>query len=326
LLGVLLSLASAALFGLNTATLRRGVLTGSVLHAMSITVPIGVPLFTVTCLLFDALPSLQKFPLPGWVWLSLAGVVHFVIGRYGNYRATLALGAALSSPIQQFSVPIALILAVLLFGEVLTPLRVIGIVLVMVGAFIAVRPSRPGSESAKRREDSGFKPDYPNGLFWGAICAIAYGCSPLMIVQGLGQNRTLTDSLAGGLISYSAAALVIVVPIIFAGGVPFLRQLEPVPAKWFTISGVLVFLSQVLRYMALVVAPVAVVVPIQRLSVVFRVIFSWIMNRGHEIINLRVVVGIALSLVGAIALTISTDFAASLLPTNVEAIIRVQWP
>ena len=293
---------------------------------MSITVPIGVPLFIITCLLFDALPSLYQFPLPSWMWLALAGVVHFIIGRYGNYRATLALGATLSSPIQQFSVPISLILAVLLLNEVLTPLRAIGIVLVMVGAFIAVRPVKSGSEREKRRGNSDFKPDYPNGLFWGAICAISYGCSPLMVVYGLGQNSTLTDSLAGGLISYSAAALVIVVPIMLVGRMPFLRKIEPVPAKWFAISGILVFLSQALRYMALVVAPVAVVVPIQRLSVIFRLIFSYIMNRDHEVIDLKIVVGIMLSLVGAIALTISTNFVTSLLPANFESIITVQWP
>lgn len=78
--------------------------------------------------------------------------------------------------------------------------------------------------------------------------------------------------------------------------------------------------------MALVIAPVAVVVPIQRLSVVFRVIFSYAMNRDHEIIDLRVLIGIFLSLVVAIALTLSTDFVASLVPVSLEALTTAQWP
>ena len=45
--GALLSLASAAFFGLNNATIRRGVIKGSVLQAMVITVPFGVPVFAV---------------------------------------------------------------------------------------------------------------------------------------------------------------------------------------------------------------------------------------------------------------------------------------
>jgi len=293
---------------------------------MAITVPLGVPLFAITCLLFGVGPSLQRFTLPAWIWLALAGVVHFVIGRYGNYRATQALGASLSSPIQQFSVPIALVLAVVLLDEVLTPLRLGGVSLVMVGAYIAVQPREQKPRHTDDAANKSFIPDYPNGLFWGGICALAYGSSPLLIVEGLGADRTMTDSLAGGLISYAAAAAVIAVPIMLAGGIPFLKQADPTAARWFAISGVIVFLSQVLRYMALVVAPVAVVVPIQRLSVVFRVVFSWVMNREHEIIDARVIIGIALSLVGAVALTLSTDLVASVLPADIAALVNAPWP
>jgi drug/metabolite transporter (DMT)-like permease len=293
---------------------------------MAITVPLGVPLFAIACLLFGAGPSLQQFTLPAWIWLSLAGIVHFVIGRYGNYRATRALGASLSSPIQQFSVPVALILAVVLLDEVLTPLRLVGVMLVMVGAYIAVQPRKKNPLRSDDAKKTSFVPDYPNGLFWGGVCALAYGTSPLLVVEGLGASRTMIDSLAGGLISYSAAAAVITVPIMLAGGIPFLKQVDPTAARWFAISGAIVFLSQVLRYMALVVAPVAVVVPIQRLSVVFRVVFSWVMNREHEIIDARVIIGIALSLVGAVALTLSTDLLASVLPANLATLVNAQWP
>jgi len=289
-------------------------------------VPLGVPLFAIACLLFGELPSSQTFPMPSWAWLALAGVVHFVIGRYGNYRATRALGSALSAPIQQISVPIALILALLFLDEVLTPLRLIGFILVMVGAYVAVRPRKNNTVSAKHRTDTGFEPDYPDGLFWGGLCAFAYGCSPLMVVKGLGPERTLTDSLAGGLISYTAAALVIAVPVMIAGGVPFLRQVDRTAAKWFGFSGVLVFLSQMLRYMALAVAPVTVVVPIQRLSVVFRVIFSALLNRDHEVIDAKVLVGILLSLAGAVALTVSMDLVAAILPANIAVFVTAQWP
>jgi uncharacterized membrane protein len=293
---------------------------------MAITVPLGVPLFAITCLLFGAGPSLQQFTLPAWIWLALAGIVHFVFGRYGNYRATRALGASLSSPIQQFSVPIALVLAVVLLDEVLTPLRLFGVLFIMVGAYIAVKPRKQNPQRSDDVTKTNFVPDYPNGLFWGGVCALAYGSSPLLVVEGLGANRTMTDSLAGGLISYAAAAVVISVPIMIAGGIPFLKQVDRTAARWFVISGVIVFLSQVLRYMALVVAPVAVVVPIQRLSVVFRVVFSWVMNREHEIIDARVMIGIALSLIGAVALTLSTDLVASVLPTNIAALVNAQWP
>jgi drug/metabolite transporter (DMT)-like permease len=322
LLGALLALASAATFGLNNAAIRRGVLTGSVLHAMAITVPLGVPLFALACLPFGGLQALGEMSAPGWAWMALAGVIHFVIGRYGNYRATHALGATLSSPIQQLSVPVALVLALVFLDEVMTPLRLAGFVLVMAGPLVAVR----NRDSNEKSNDTGFQPRYGEGILWGGVAAFGYGSSPLFIVKGLGTDGGLVDSLAGGFISYSAATIVIVVLILFAGGIAFLRVLDRTAGKWFLASGVFVFLSQMFRYMALAVAPVSVVVPIQRLSVVFRVIFSWMINRDHEVFGVTVLTGIAMSLVGAIALTLSADLVVSLLPPGWASFLTAEWP
>ena len=55
--------------------------------------------------------AIANWSLAAWGWMSLAGVVHFVVGRYGNYRTTQALGATLSTPVQQLSILIALVMA-----------------------------------------------------------------------------------------------------------------------------------------------------------------------------------------------------------------------
>ena len=323
MLGALLALASAATFGLNSAALRRGVLTGGVLQAMAITVPLGVPLFLLANVLAGSLDSLGKFSLPSWAWFALAGVVHFVIGCYGNYRATRALGSTLSSPMHMLSVPIALALALIFLDEVMTPLRLIGFVLVMTGPLVAVRAQ---SRRKKHNENNHFHPQFGEGIFWGAVCAVGYGSSPLFIVKGLGQDRVLVDSLAAGLVSYTAAAIVITIIVALAGGIAFMRDLDRSARNWFAVSGVFVFVSQMLRYMALAVAPVTIVVPIQRLSVVFRVIFSWLINRDHEVLTAKVLAGITISLVGAFALTLSTDIALSLLPMEWADFLSLEWP
>ena len=294
MLGALLALASAATFGLNSAALRRGVLTGGVLQAMAITVPLGVPLFLLANVSFGDLGSLASFSLPSLTWLAFAGVIHFVIGRYGNYRATRALGATLSGPMHQFSIPIALGLALLFLDEVLTPLRLIGFVLVMIGPLLAVRGQ---SEQKKSNENRDFHPHLGEGIFWGAVSAVGYGSSPLFIVKGLGPDAGLVDSLAAGFVSYTAATIIVVVAVAIAGGIVIMRDLDRTARNWFVLSGMFVCVSQMLRYMALAIAPVTVVVPIQRLSLVFRVIFSWIINRDHEILTAKVLAGIAISLV-----------------------------
>ena len=63
-----------------------------------------------------------------------------------------------------------------------------------------------------------------------------------------------------------------------------------------------------LRYMAFAVAPISVVVPIQRLSAVFRILFGAAINRENEVFDPFVIATILLSILGAAALVIETQF------------------
>lgn len=319
MLGALLALGSAASFGLNNAALRRGVLKGSVLQAMAITVPIGVPLFALAALAFGVLGGLGALSAASWFWFSLAGVIHFVVGRYGNYQATRYLGANLSGPVQQMSVIVSLVLALIFLGETLTPVSLLGIALVIVGPFIMLQGKRPKVTA------SGFEPTYREGLFWGGVSAIGYGASPLFVAYGL-DGAGAAESFLGGLVSYGAATVVIIALLAVPARLAEVRALQRGPAGWFLLSGVFVFVSQMFRYAALAVAPVSVVAPIQRLSVVFRVLFAWLINRDHEIFGVKVLAGIALSLIGALLLGVSVDWIAAHLPASVAEIVRTRWP
>jgi len=325
MLGATLALLSAVTFGMNNAAARRGVITGSVLQGLAITVPIGVPLFALLCLVAGGFGALARFPAEAWLWFAAAGVIHFIVGRYGNYRANKCMGAALSSPFQQLSLLVALILALIFLGDILTPLKIFGIVLVVLGPAIMVRGMRKGPR--KKKGGPQFAPKYAEGIFWGLVCAFGYGVSPLLVQIGL-AGRGMVDSIAGGLVSYTAASVVVLGLMALPGNLVHVVTLDRTNAKWFTASGVFVFLAQVFRYMALAIAPVSVVVPVQRLSVVFRVMFSWMLNREHEVITFWVVMGIALSFVGALALTVSTELVLLRvpLPDLIAEIARWRWP
>ena len=324
MLGAVLALLSAATFGLNAAAIRRGVLTGSVLQALAVTVTLGVPLFALTGLAFGAADSLRGFGWASWAWLAAAGAVHFVAGRYGNYKATQAMGAALSGPVQQLAVPIALVLAIVFLHEVLTPLRVVGIVLVMAAPLIIVGGRR--NDDGNRRRST-FVPDFLGGTLWGLVAAVGYGTSPLLIRLGL-EGGGLVDSIAGGFVSYLTAALIVLALLAIPANRAAIMRLDRATGGWFVFSGVAVWASQLFRYMALAVAPVTVVITIQRTSVAFRAIFGWALNRDYETLSLRTMVGIGVSLIGAAALSVSTELVLAHvpLPDAVEAAARFTWP
>jgi drug/metabolite transporter (DMT)-like permease len=336
-LGVLLSLLSSATFAFNNACTRRGVLTGTVWQALSITVPIGVPMFLVAALVAGTLGMVASFPPLAILWLSIAGVIHFVWGRYCNYRSTRALGANLAGPVQQADLLLSLGLAVLILGETLTPLRIIGIVLMILGPALTLgadqpraRASQPESGHAQLPIEQAapkFVPNYTEGYIFAVLSGTGYGVSPIFVRMAV-ENAGPGLSLVGGLISYCAATVVIALILAWPGQLRHALAVNAESAKWFTFSGVLVCLSQIFRYMALSVAPVSVVQPIQRTSLIFRLFFSWMLNREYEVFGGRVIMGTILALIGALALSVSTDVVISLvpLPDWVVTLARWQWP
>jgi uncharacterized membrane protein len=335
MLGGLLAICSAATFAFNNASVRRAVLTGSIIQGMAITVPMGVPLFFMAALLTGNLAVVMGFSPTALAALAGAGIMHFVWGRYCNYRATRAIGTNLVAPVQQFNLLVTLVLAIALLGEHLTPLKILGIVLILLGPMVAmqkgVAKARAVSEEKitpiDAEKPTAFEPKYAEGYTFSLLSAIGYGLSPILIRVGL-ENRGIGVSLAGGLVAYIAATALFAL-ILFAGRQwRHVRSIDREAAKWFSFSGVLVFLSQMFLYMAMSIAPVTVVSPINRLSILFRLYFSRLLNPKHEVFGGSVVLATVVSLLGALALTISTDIVQSLLPLPESAVrwLNWQWP
>jgi uncharacterized membrane protein len=285
------------------------VIRTTVLQGMAITVPLGIPIFVVFALAMGGFAALAEWGAASWLWMVLAGIVHFVIGRYGNYRATQALGATLSTPIQQLSILVALVLAFAFLGETVNAVNVIGILLIVFGPMVVARRRGKNAEAARRK---GFEADYRAGFLWGLVCALGYGSSPLFIALGLGATGTMADSAAGVLVSYVAASLVVAVLVAVAGGRGYLAGIDRGSAFWFLASAALVAFSQLFRYLALAVAPVSVVMPIQRLSVVFRILFNGWINRDHEVLDAWVIASILVAVLGAALLSLDTRFLLGL--------------
>ncbi len=326
MLGGLLALLASATFALSNVTTRRGVLTGSVLQALVVTIWLGIPVFVAAALAAGKLGAIAEFRVPSLAYLALAGVVHFVLGRYCNYRAINAIGVNLAGPVQEASLLVALALAVWLLGEFLTALKILGIVLVLLGPAIILRVLRAERRAARAADapTSGFRPRFAEGYAFAALSALAYGVSPILVRAGL-RDTDPGIAIAGGLVSYLVASLV-VAPVLFRA--PTRRDIAALrfpAAKWFTVSGIVLCVSQMVRYMALSIAPVTIVAPIQRLAVIFRLLFGWLINRDHEVFGIGVLGGIVVSLIGALALTLDTDFIVTLVPLPDLVIEAAGW-
>jgi len=325
MLGGFLALLAAVTFALNNAAYRRGALTGSVAQGMAISLSLGVALFFAALLLTGGWQALFAFPAFSFWLLFAAGILHFAWGRYCNYRATKAMGANLVGPPQQISIVVSLVLAIIVLGEALTPLRIIGILLVVLGPAVSLR-ARKATQGPDAQKPA-FQPKYVEGYTFALLSALGFGVSPVMVKTAL-EGGGLVESIAAGFIAYLAAAIVMGLALFKPGLPAHLVAMTPVSRIWFTIAAVLVCLSQMTGYMALALAPVSVVTPIQRLSLVFRIFANSMLNREHEVIGGRIWVATGVGLLGAMFLSLSTDFVLELLPLPdwLEQAARWQWP
>src|SRR5262249_23554926 len=81
-----------------------------------------------------------------FVWLACQGVVHFVIGRYCNYKSNQLMGVNLTAPVVQLQVPFAMLLAVVTLHEKFTVLQALGSALMLGGSFITQGNAGKGKE------------------------------------------------------------------------------------------------------------------------------------------------------------------------------------
>jgi drug/metabolite transporter (DMT)-like permease len=319
MLGVIYAVLAAAAFGFNNASARRGILTGTPIQGLAISMPIGMVFFFLGAVATGEWSQLSRLVWWDVLMLSGAGFMHFVWGRYFNILSLGAVGANIAAPVQQVQLLLTLGLAVWLLGESLTPLKILGILLVILApAVILERRAKArararvttaarerataatGVEPAK----SAFQPRLAQGYAYALMSAIGFGTSPILIKAGLANTGL---SLVGGFVSCTAATLVVVLILCLPSQLRQVLHTSRESRKWFAFSGISVSLSHFFRYLALGLLPVSVVQPMQSLSLIFRMIFGFFINREHEQFDRYVIFGLMLSISGALALSVSDD-------------------
>ncbi len=334
MLGAILSLLSAASFALNITAARRGVLTGTPIQGMALTVPIGVICFLAVALATGQIAHLIAFTPTAAGWMAAVGVLHFLAGRYCNFRANQAAGVNITAPVVQLQIVVTLALAVAVLHEPCSILQILGAVVMLTGALVTQyqRPGPPGGSRAPalqgnpEAQPSGpvFVARYVPGYLFASLAALAYGTSPIMARFAL-ENSGPGNGILGGLVAYSAATAVLALAMLWP---PLRRNASAVKReniRWFTYSGVFVAMAQGFFFSAVAVAPILVVSPLLQFSLLFRLLFSRLFNPDHEIFGWLVVAGVATSILGSLAVSADTDAVLRFLPLPASLAAALRW-
>ena len=260
LLGILYAALGAFTFALNNVAMRRGVVTGTVLQGMAMTVPIGGLSFLVMTVAFGELSQLVVFPSGALTWLAGQGIVHFVLGRYCNYKSNQLMGVNLAAPVVQLQVPFAMMLAVVMLHEKFTMLQVIGSVLMLGGSLVTQSKTKktsaalPGptpyvavpTQQKQAAPGPAFRPRVFSGYLFALGAAMCYGSSPLMARQAF-LNAPGAGTAAAGCLAYAAATLLFSLILVKPGSWDEIRGMSSENLPWFLSSAVLVAIFPGLR-------------------------------------------------------------------------------
>jgi drug/metabolite transporter (DMT)-like permease len=138
------------------------------------------------------------------------------------------------------------------------------------------------------------------GYVFAVLCAIGYGTSPVLIRSALEGHSGV--SILGGLAAYTAASVMLVLSLLLPSRRGLVAALNVQTMRAFFAAGFFVFLAQMLNFIALTLASVAVVATLLRFSNVFTLMISWVYNRRLEMITPRTVLGVSFSVTGAIVM------------------------
>jgi drug/metabolite transporter (DMT)-like permease len=311
-LGAVLSLLSAAAFALNVTAARRGVVTGTPIQGTALTIPIGVACFLPLVIATGQMARLDAIPPAAAGWMAAVGVLHFLVGRYCNYRSNQEAGVNITAPVIQLQIVVTLALAVIILHEPCSLLQILGAGVMLTGALVT-QYQRPGSRAASGAARVGDHPRnrvfvarYLPAYLFASLAALAYGTSPILARFAL-ESTGPGGGIVGGLIAYCAATAVLAVALIW----PRLRRevaaVKRENIRWFAYSGVFVAVAQAFFFSAVAVAPIMVVSPLLQFSLLFRFLFSKLINPEHEIFGWLVIAGVATSILGSLAVAADTD-------------------
>jgi uncharacterized membrane protein len=187
-------------------------------------------------------------------------------------------------------------------------LQLIGSVVMVAGSLVTQQPAHAmrGDEAAK------FNPRRGAGFLFAALAALAYGTTPIMVRSAL-AGTGLFSGILGALIAYGAATLAVPLALSSAALRRNVMALKRDNLTWFAYSGVFVALAQGLHYSALAVAPILVVAPVMQTGLLFRLFFSAAINRDYEVFGWAVILGTAVSLLGACVVSLDSEVVMSAL-------------
>jgi drug/metabolite transporter (DMT)-like permease len=148
--------------------------------------------------------------LERWIWLSLSGLVGFVVGDLLLFQAFVVIGARISMLIMSLSPPITALISWLMLGEILTPMNWLGMTVTLTGIVMVVlkRGEKSGQGLLRRKIVSSYS---LKGILLALGGAAGQAAGLVLSKKGMGSYDAFASSQIRVLSGLAGFLLIILV-------------------------------------------------------------------------------------------------------------------
>ena len=296
--GALWALAAGAGFGLFQALNRQAVRGMDIYVATFVQLLVSSIVLVAISLATEDVSLVFSAPITAVLSFVAAGFFHFLIGWTLLNASQKRIGAARTSPLIATVPLFGVMIAAVTLGEVPTWLELVGIGIIVLGAYLISKETEnpENTKNATKRFSALLRTSW-----MGLAAAFFWALSPVFIRVGL---QGLPSPMLGVTIGVTASAIGYAVILLWQRerwfGVPITNE------AWTfkLLAGLLVGLSTWMRWVALDLAPVAVVLALTMISSPLVILLSPLISGKHlERVTAMLWAGTGLILFGALLLT-----------------------
>ena len=121
-----------------------------------------------------------------WLWLSVSGIIGFVMGDMFLLEAFVLIGSRISMLIMSLAPPLTVLISFFLLDETIDFISMVGISLIMAGIIMVVLSKKPEEEGEEKLKISFSRS--PKGIFYGFMGALGQALGLIFSKMGMGDS------------------------------------------------------------------------------------------------------------------------------------------
>ena len=283
---IMFAFGSAAFAGLTSILAKCGIKKTDSTAATAIRTIAVLAFSWLMVFIVGSQSEITSISLKSWVFLILSGIA--TGASWLCYFKALSLGDINKVvPIDKSSTVLTIILALIFFGEEITPIKLAAIVLIAVGTFLMIQKRETKASSGEKGKSAGW-------LIYALLSAVFASLTSILGKIGIDN----VESNLGTAIRTAVVLLMAWMMVFITNKQSSLKQIDKKELCFILVSGVATGASWLCYYKALQDGPASVVVPIDKLSILVTVAFSYIVFK--EKLSVKSLVGLIMIVVGTL--------------------------